>query len=46
MFGLTQKIFTGLLTDIVSASNHAKWVSFSNQKCMTQPPLISFYPNE
>ena len=46
MFGLTKKLFTGLLTGIVSASNHAKRVSFSNQKCMTKPPLINLYPNE
>ena len=29
MFGLIKKIFVGLLTDIVSASNHTKCVSLS-----------------
>ena len=37
MFGLIKKIFIGLLTGIVSVSNHAKCVSLSNQKCNTQP---------
>ena len=46
MFELIKKIFIGLLTDIVSASNHAKCVSLSNQKCMTQPTLINLHPNE
>ena len=41
MFQLIKKIFTGLFTDIVSASNHAKCVSLSNQKCMIQPTLIN-----
>ena len=35
MFGLIKKVFVMLLTNIVSASNHAKCVSLSNQKCMT-----------
>ena len=30
-------MFIGSLTSIVSASSHAKCVSLSNQKCMTQP---------
>ena len=45
MFGLIKKIFIGLLTDIVSASNHIKCVSLSNQKCMTQPILFNLHPN-
>ena len=36
----------GLLTSIVSASNHTKCVSLNNQKCMTQPTLINSHPNE
>ena len=39
------KIFIRLLS-IVSASNHTKSVSLSNQKCMTQPTLINLHPNE
>ena len=46
MFGLIEKIFFGLLIDTVSISSHTKCVSLSNQKCMTQPTLISLNPNE
>ena len=46
MFGLIKKIFIGLLTGIVSASNHTKCVSLSNQKCMIQPTLINWHPNK
>ena len=46
MFGLIKEIFIGLLTSIVNASNHAKLVSLSNQKCTTQPTLINLHPNE
>ena len=46
MFGLIKKIFIGLLTDLVNRSNHAKWVSLSNEKCMTQSTHINLHPNE
>ena len=46
MFGLIKKIFIGLLTDIVSTSNHTKCMLLSNQKCMTQNNLINLHPNE
>ena len=46
IFGLIKAIFIRLLTDIVSASNHAKCVLLSNQKCMAQPTLINLHPNE
>ena len=46
MFGLIKKIFIGLLTGIVIASNHTKCVLLRNQKCMTQPTLINLHPNE
>ena len=46
MFGLIKKIFVLLLTSIVSASNHTKSVSLSNQKCMNQPTLINLHLNE
>ena len=46
MFGLTKKMFMGLLISIINASNHTKCVSLSNQKCMTQPTLINLHPNE
>ena len=46
MFGLINKLFIGLLSGIVSASNHTKWVLLSNQKCMTQPALINLHPND
>ena len=34
MFGLIDKIFIGLLTGLVSGSNHTKSVSLSIKKCM------------
>ena len=40
MFEFIKKIFIGLLTDIVSASNHKECVSLSNQKCIILPSLI------
>ena len=40
------KMFTVLLSNIANRSNHAKFVSLSNQKCMTQPTLINLYRNE
>ena len=46
MFGVIKKIFIGFLTSIVSASNHTKCVSLSNQKCMIQYTLINLHPNE
>ena len=46
MFGFIKKIFIRLLTSIGNASNHTKCVSFSNQKCTTQPTLINLHPNE
>ena len=46
IIGLIRKISIGLLTSIVTASNHAKCISLSNQKCMIQPTLINLHPNE
>ena len=46
MFGLTKKMFLGLLTDLINWSNHTKFVSLSNQKSMSQPTLINLHPNE
>ena len=43
---LIKKIFIGLLTGIVSTSNHTKCVSLSNQKFVIQLTLINLYPNE
>ena len=46
MFGLIKRILTGLLTGIVSTSNHTKCILWRNQKCMTQPTLSNLHPNE
>ena len=46
MFGLIKKIIIGLLTGLVNGSNHTKFVSLSNQKCMIQPTLINLHPNK
>ena len=45
MFDLIKKIFIRLLS-IVSAPNHTKCISLSNQKCMIQSTLINFHSNE
>ena len=39
-------MFIMLLNDIVSASNHTKCTSLSNQKCMIEPTLINLHPHE
>ena len=36
MFGIIKKKFIILLSNIVNGSNHTKWVSLNNQKCITQ----------
>ena len=46
MFWLIKKIFNGLLIGIVTASNHTKYVSLSNQKFMIQPTLINVHSNK
>ena len=46
MYGLIKKIFIGFSTSIISASNHAKSMSLSKQKCMNQPTLFNLHPNE
>ena len=39
-------MFTTILSNKVTGSNHTKCVSLSNQKCMIQPTLINLHPNE
>ena len=39
-------MFIGLITAIVSTSNHTKFMSLSNQHFMIQPTPISLHPNE
>ena len=39
-------MFVVLLTSIVNVCNLAKCISLNNQKCMTQPTLISLHHNE
>ena len=46
IFGLIEKIFTGLLTGLINRSNPTECVSLSNQKCMIQHTLINLHPNE
>ena len=45
MLKFLNKLFIGLLTGIVNASDHRKCVSLSNQKCTTQPTLINLHLN-
>ena len=46
MFKLIKIIFFGLVTGIVSASNHTKCFSLSNQKYMSQSTLINLHSDE
>lgn len=46
MSGPVKEMFVMLLARISSASNHAKCMSLSNQKCITQPTLINLHLNE
>ena len=46
MFGFIRKMFFRLLTGIVSTSNNTKYVSLSNQRCMTKPTLINLHLKE
>ena len=46
MLGIIKKMFIVLLSSITNASNHTKYISLSNQKCMIQPTLINLHPNE
>ena len=46
MFRSIKKILTGILISIVTASNHTKCVSLSNQKCLIQLTLINLHHNE
>ena len=46
MFGIIKKMFIVLLNNIVRRSNHTKCISLSNQKCMTQPTLISLHTHD
>ena len=39
-------MFIVLLSSLVNASNYAKCVSLSNQKCKIQPNLINLHPSE
>ena len=52
MLGIIKKRFILILTSlinassIINASNHAKCVSLSNQKCEIQATLINLHPNK
>ena len=39
-------MFIVLLSNIANGSNHTKYISLSNQKCMVQPILINLHPNK
>ena len=41
-----KKMFIRYLTGLINRSNHTKYVSLRNQKCMIEPSLINLYPNE
>ena len=46
MFGLIKKLFIGLLTVRVGASNYTKCISLRNQKCIIQLTLINLHSND
>ena len=46
MFRLIKKIFIGLLTGLVNASNDTKCVSLSNKKMRDSTCLINLHPNK
>ena len=39
-------MFIVLLSSIVNAYSHTKFISISNQKCVIQPTLINLHSNE
>ena len=46
MVVLIKKMSIGLLISLVNASNHAKYISLSNRKCIIQPTLVNLHPIE
>ena len=46
MFGFIKLTLFVVLSRIVNASNHTKYVSLSNQKCEIQPILINLHADE
>ena len=46
MLRIIKKMFIGVISSIVNASNHTKCVSLSNQKCKIQPTPINLHPNK
>ena len=45
MFSIVKKMIIVLLTSLVDASSHTKFVSLRNQKCKIQPIIINLYLN-
>ena len=39
-------MFIVVLSNIVNASNHTKYILLNNQKCEIQPTLVILHPNE
>ena len=46
MFGIIQKMFIVLLTNIVNGSSHTKCKLLNNQKCMIEPTFINLHSSE
>ena len=46
MFGFAKKTFIELLTSVVNASTHTKYVSLSKRKWTIQHALVNLHPNE
>ena len=46
MFSISKEMFIVLLSNIVNASNHTKYIYLSNQKREIQPTFINLHPSE
>ena len=46
MFRLIKKMSIGSWTGIVTATNHAEFISLSDEKCTIQTTIINLHPNE
>ena len=44
MFGIIQKMFIVLLTNMVNGSSHTKCKLLNNQKCMMNRLLLIYFP--
>ena len=46
MLEFIKKVVFRLLTSIVDASKHAKYISLNSQQCIIQPPMVNLHSSE